>query len=30
LLGRPALRWLPTELLRLRHLAALAATVTSD
>jgi len=30
LLGRTALRWLPTELLRLRHLAALAATVTAD
>ncbi|HLY34760.1 MAG TPA: ACT domain-containing protein [Jatrophihabitantaceae bacterium] len=30
LLGRTALRWLPTELLRLRHLAALAATVSAD
>jgi hypothetical protein len=30
LLGRPALRWLPAELLRLRHLAALAATVAAD
>jgi hypothetical protein len=30
LLGRPALRWLPAELLRLRHLAALATTVTSQ
>ena len=29
LLGRPALKWLPAELLRLRHLAALATTVTS-
>ncbi|MDT4937198.1 MAG: hypothetical protein QOG80_869 [Pseudonocardiales bacterium] len=30
LLGRPALRWLPAELLRLQHLAAIAATVTAD
>jgi hypothetical protein len=30
LVGRPALRWLPAELLRLRHLAALAATVTAS
>lgn len=29
LLGRPALRWLPSELVRLRHLAAIAATVTT-
>jgi hypothetical protein len=29
LVGRPALRWLPAELLRLQHLAAIAATVTS-
>lgn len=29
LVGRPALRWLPVELLRLQHLAALAATVTA-
>jgi hypothetical protein len=29
LVGRPALRWLPSELLRLHHLAAIAATVTS-
>jgi hypothetical protein len=28
LVGRPALRWLPAELLRLQHLAAIAATVT--
>jgi hypothetical protein len=28
LVGRPALRWLPSELVRLAHLAALAATVT--
>lgn len=27
LVGRPALRWLPSELVRLRHLAAIAATV---
>jgi hypothetical protein len=27
LLGRPALRWLPSELVRLQHLAAIAATV---
>jgi hypothetical protein len=30
LLGRPALRWLPAELLRLQHLAAIAATVVAD
>jgi hypothetical protein len=29
LVGRPALRWLPSELVRLRHLAAIAATVTT-
>jgi len=29
LVGRPALRWLPSELLRLQHLAAIAATVTA-
>ncbi|MFN2517728.1 MAG: amino acid-binding protein [Jatrophihabitantaceae bacterium] len=29
LLGRPTLRWLPAEMLRLQHLAAIAATVTS-
>lgn len=28
LVGRPALRWLPAELVRLTHLAAIAATVT--
>jgi hypothetical protein len=28
LIGRPALRWLPSELVRLQHLAALAAAVT--
>jgi hypothetical protein len=28
LIGRPALRWLPAELVRLQHLAAIAATVT--
>jgi hypothetical protein len=28
LVGRPALRWLPSELVRLRHLAAVAASVT--
>jgi hypothetical protein len=28
LIGRPALRWLPSELMRLQHLAAIAATVT--
>lgn len=28
LIGRPALRWLPSELVRLQHLAAVAATVT--
>jgi hypothetical protein len=30
LLGRPALRWLPAELVRLQHLAAIAATVTGS
>ena len=29
LVGRPALRWLPSELVRLQHLAAVAATVTT-
>ena len=29
LVGRPALRWLPSELVRLQHLAAIAWTVTS-
>jgi hypothetical protein len=29
LVGRPALRWLPSELMRLQHLAAIAATVTA-
>ncbi len=29
LVGRPAMPWLPSELLRLTHLAAIAATVTS-
>jgi len=28
LVGRPALRWLPSELVRLQHFAAIAATVT--
>jgi hypothetical protein len=28
LVGRPALRWLPSELVRLQHLAAVAASVT--
>ncbi|MCW2595108.1 MAG: hypothetical protein QOJ78_333 [Pseudonocardiales bacterium] len=28
LIGRPALRWAPSELVRLQHLAAIAATVT--
>jgi hypothetical protein len=28
LIARPALRWLPSELVRLQHLAAIAATVT--
>jgi hypothetical protein len=28
LVGRPALHWLPAEMLRLQHLAAIAATVT--
>jgi hypothetical protein len=27
LVGRPALRWLPSELVRLQHLAAIAASV---
>jgi hypothetical protein len=30
LVGRPALRWLPAELLRLQHLSAIAATVTAS
>jgi hypothetical protein len=30
LVGRPALRWLPSELVRLQHLAAVAASVTTD
>ncbi|MEO6886752.1 MAG: ACT domain-containing protein [Jatrophihabitantaceae bacterium] len=30
LVGRPALRWLPSELLRLQHLAAIASTVTTS
>jgi hypothetical protein len=29
LVGRPTLRWLPSELVRLQHLAAIAATVTA-
>jgi hypothetical protein len=29
LVGRPALRWLPSELVRLHHLAAIAASVTT-
>jgi hypothetical protein len=29
LVGRPALRWLPSELVRLQHLAAVAASVTA-
>lgn len=29
LVGRPALRWVPSELVRLQHLAAIAATVTA-
>lgn len=29
LVGRPALRWLPSELVRLQHFAAIAATVTA-
>jgi hypothetical protein len=29
LLGRPALHWLPAELMRLQHLAGIAATVTA-
>ena len=29
LVGRPALRWLPSELVRLQHLAAIASTVTA-
>jgi len=28
LIGRPALRWLPSEVMRLQHLAAIAASVT--
>ncbi|MDP9116144.1 MAG: ACT domain-containing protein [Actinomycetota bacterium] len=30
LVGRPALRWLPSELVRLQHFAAIAATVTAQ
>lgn len=30
LVGRPALRWLPSEVVRLQHLAAIAWTVTSS
>jgi hypothetical protein len=30
LLGRPALRWLPAELIRLNHLAGIAATVRAN
>jgi hypothetical protein len=30
LIGRPALRWHPSELVRLQHLAAIAATVTAS
>jgi len=30
LIGRPALPWLPSELVRLQHLAAIAATVTAQ
>jgi hypothetical protein len=30
LVGRPALRWLPSELVRLQHLASIAATVTAS
>jgi hypothetical protein len=30
LVGRPALRWLPSELVRLQHLAAVAHTVTES
>jgi hypothetical protein len=29
LIGRPALRWLPSELVRLHHLASVAASVTA-
>jgi hypothetical protein len=29
LVGRPALRWLPSELVRLQHLSAIASTVTA-
>lgn len=29
LVGRPAMRWLPSELMRLQHLAAIAASVTA-
>jgi hypothetical protein len=30
LVGRPAMRWLPSELMRLQHLAAIASSVTVD
>ena len=30
LIGRPALRWVPSELVRLQHLAAIAATVAAN
>jgi hypothetical protein len=30
LVGRPAMRWLPAELVRLTHLAGIAASVTAD
>jgi hypothetical protein len=30
LVGRPALRWLPAELIRLTYLAAIAASVTHE
>lgn len=30
LVGRPAMRWLPSELVRLQHLAAIASSVTVD
>jgi hypothetical protein len=30
LVGRPALHWLPSELIRLQHLAAIAASVTAS
>jgi hypothetical protein len=29
LIGRPALRWLPAEVIRLNHLAGIAASVTA-